>query len=158
MRGMTHILLYPCLFFVAIKAQKCFTIRLDLFNQNVSMKVLCIFLFFVFHRNEPNIFCCIFSFRSALFFMRTVCGFQINPGFLDCTGAHLIILQVFFHDSPQVCLSLWSLPCGYILNMPSTYKGSLSCFIFGTCYEYPHEPQVYSCGTMQVFKFFFNTL
>ena len=78
MRGMTHILLYPCLFFVAIKAQKCFTIRLVLFNQNVLMKVLCIFLFFVFHRNEPNIFCCIFSFRNALFFMRTVCGFQIN--------------------------------------------------------------------------------
>ena len=37
-----------------------------------------LFLFFVFHRNEPNIFCCIFSFRNALFFMRTVCGFQIN--------------------------------------------------------------------------------
>ena len=64
--------------FVAIKDHKCFTIRLVLFNQNVSMKVLCIFLFFVFHRNEPNIFRCIFSFRSALFFMRTVCGFQIN--------------------------------------------------------------------------------
>ena len=31
-------------------------------------------------------------------------------------------------------------------------------FIFGTCYKYPHEPQVYSCGRMQVFKFFFKTL
>ena len=31
-------------------------------------------------------------------------------------------------------------------------------FIFGICYEDPHEPQVYSCGRMQVFKFFFNTL
>ena len=119
--------------FDAMKAQKCFTIRLVLFNQNVSMKVLCIFLFFVFHRNEPNIFCCIFSFRSALFFMRTVCGFQINAVFWiapeptslssekKCAGSISLLVflwMMFCHDFSQVCSSLRNLPRRYIANLP----------------------------------------
>ena len=54
--------------------------------------------------------------------------------------------MVFFHDFSQVCLSLQN---KFVI---------LFYFIFGTCYEYPHEPQVYSGGRMQMFKFFFNTL
>ena len=88
-------------FFVPIKAQKCFTIRLVLFNQNVSMKVLCIiFLFFVFHQNEPNIFCFIFSFRNALFLCVQFVVFRLTLWFGLHRSPHYLRrknVQVLFH-------------------------------------------------------------
>ena len=133
MHGMTHILLYPCLFFVAIKAQKCFTIRLVLFNQNVSMKVMCIFCFLcsiemnltyfvVFFPSGALSFLCVqfVVFRLTLWF-----GLHQSPPHCPRRKNVQVLFHCqfffrwcFFHDFSQVCLSLRNLPRRFIANLP----------------------------------------